>query len=480
MSLTTRREFLKRTGAAAGAALLAGQTLPTWAADAEQTRKNVLFLAVDDLRPQLGCYGHGQMISPNIDALATQGMRFRRAYCQVPVCGASRASLLTGLRPTPKRFLSYKAKKDRDAPDAVSLPKHFKDNGYVTLSRNKVYHSRGDDLEAWSQEPWRIRDWRVYLTPEGKRISQRRRRRAGPAWEGADVDDNAYPDGKCADRLIEDLRSLAKGDKPFFLAGGFVKPHLPFNCPKKYWDMYKRDEIDLADNPFRPKGAPDVALHNWGELRAYAGIPGRGRLDDETARALIHGYYACVSYVDAQVGRVLDELDRQGLAENTVVVLWGDHGWQLGEHGMWCKHCNFETSLHSPLIVRAPGYRAGLQSNALVEFVDIYPSLCELAGLETPDSLEGQSFEPLLRDPRRKWKPAAFSRYKGGDSVKTDRFRYTEWRNQRGDLYARMMYDHEKDPNENVNIVDAPEYADEVKRMVGWVESGWKAARVRV
>jgi len=482
MQTGTRREFICNV-TAAGAAAFASHPFAALADSHARQKKNILFIAVDDLRPQLGCYGHDQMISPNIDKLAVSGMQFNRAYCQVPVCGASRASLMTGLRPTPKRFLGYSTKKDEDAPDATSLPKHLKANGYTTLSRGKIYHHRKDDLEAWSEAPWRIRDFRAYLTDASKQIIKEnpkgRHGPRGPAYEAADVEDSAYPDGKCADKLIEDLRSLKKSGKPWFLAGGFVKPHLPFNCPKRYWDLYKRDEINLADNPFRPKGAPDAALHNWGELRSYAGIPKKGKLDDETARTLIHGYYACVSYIDAQIGRVLGELDRLGLRDDTVVILWGDHGWQLGEHGLWCKHCNFETSLHVPLIIDAPGSgrKRKQKSDALVEFVDIYPSLCELAGVPLPKHLQGDSFVPLLDDPSRKWKPASFSRYYKGDSVKTDDFRYTEWKKD-GKVFAKMMYDHDNDPHENVNIVADAKYSDQVTRMQKWLAEGWEAARV--
>ncbi len=229
--------------------------------------------------------------------------------------------------------------------------------------------------------------------------------------------------------------------------------------------MYKPEEIDLADNPFRPKGAPDAALHNWGELRSYHGIPPKGPLSEELARKLVHGYYACVSCTDAQIGRVVAEIDRLGLRDNTVIVLWGDHGWNLGEHGLWCKHCNFETSLHSPLIVNAPGIAGGGKSNALTEYLDIYPSLCELCDLPKPNHLQGRSFVPLLKNPDLPWKKAVFSRYFKGDSVKTDRYRYTEWCDKDGDVYARMLYDHKVDSAENVNIAELPQNKRIVKKM---------------
>ncbi|MHC4253510.1 MAG: sulfatase, partial [Planctomycetota bacterium] len=300
----------------------------------------------------------------------------------------------------------------------------------------------------------------------------------GPAFEAADVADEKYPDGMVAARAIAELRKLAGSGKPFFLATGFMKPHLPFNAPKRYWDMYERDKIDLADNPFKPKDAPSAAIHNWGELRSYAGIPKKGPVSKGLERSLVHGYYACVTQTDAQIGKVLAELDRLGLRGNTVVVLWGDHGWNLNEHGLWCKHCNFDTSLHAPLIVSAPRVGKGVETRALTEFVDIYPSLCELAGLPLPEHLQGTSFVPLMKDPDRPWKRAIFSRYFRGESVRTDRHLYTEWK--RGDKrYARMLYDHERDPKENVNISERPGNAQLVGRLARMLEAGWKAALPR-
>ena len=305
---------------------------------------------------------------------------------------------------------------------------------------------------------------------ENQKLIAKDPEKRGPAFESADVPDNAYFDGMIADKGISDLGQLKDLDKPFFLALGFLKPHLPFNAPKKYWDMYEREEIDLADNPFRPKGAPDAALHNWGELRAYHGIPPEGPLPESIARTLVHGYYACVSYTDAQIGRVLAELEDLGLKDNTIVVLWGDHGWNLGEHGLWCKHCNFETSLHSPLIVRVPGAKAGARTNALTEYVDIYPSLCELCELPLPRHLHGKSFVPLLKDPNLPWKTAVFSRYYAGDSVKTDRYRYTQWRGRDGRVYARMLYDHSVDLVENVNISELPQNRGLVRKLAKMIQ----------
>ncbi|MGD2174629.1 MAG: sulfatase [Candidatus Brocadiaceae bacterium] len=425
-------------------------------------KPNVLFIVVDDLRPQLACYGRSQMITPNIDGLAAEGVLFERAYCQVPVCGASRASLLTGVRPARDRFVDYKTWADRDLPDARTLPQHFREHGYVALSDGKVFHHLSDCAErSWSEKPWRPRtkdgDWRNYLLEESKPAPEQGD--VGRPYECADVPDNAYFDGQTAERAVHHLGRLATGDEPWFLAVGFLKPHLPFNAPKRYWDYYRREEVDLADNPYPPEDAPPDALHNWGELRAYLGIPAEGPLSEDLARSMVHGYYAATSYTDAQVGRLLEELDRLGLAPNTIVVLWGDHGWQLGEHGLWCKHCNFNTSLNAPLIVRYAGMGGGVTRSELVEFVDIYPTLCELAGLPLPDHLDGTSMVPLLGTGAAEWKGAAFSRYKAGDSVRTDRYLYTQWTDAEGEVTARMLYDHEVDAAENRNVADRDENA---------------------
>lgn len=463
-SSRSRRDFLRALGQGAVALalpdVLSGQP-------EKPARPNVLFLAVDDLRPQLGCYGREEMISPNIDRLAGDGVVFNRCHCQSPVCGASRASLLSGIRPTRDRHFIWDLHADRQWGAPLSLPKHFKEHGYQTVSNGKIYHYRDDGAGSWSRPAWRPRgDW----TGRGYRLADHRRIAAeangvGPAFECVEAEDNAYPDGVIADRSISDLQRLARTGEPFFLAVGFLKPHLPFVAPKRYWDLYDPGKIELADNAFRPKDAPDAALHNWGELRQYHGIPAEGPLSDEMARTLIHGYYACTSYADAQIGRLLDELDRLGLRDNTIVVLWGDHGWNLGEHTLWCKHCHFQTSLRAPLIVRAPRFKGGAKTDALTEFVDIYPSLCELADLPRPSHLEGRSFVPLLTEPKQAWKEAIYSRYYNGESVRTDRYCYTEWARQGGKPYARMLYDETLDPQENVNIAERTENATLVKQL---------------
>lgn len=432
---------------------------------------NVLFIAVDDLRPELGCYGQSHIHSPHIDKLAGSGLVFNRAYCNIPVCGASRASILSGIRPNRTRFLDYSCRQDEDVPGVVSLPMHFKNNGYHTASLGKVYHHQNDGKGSWSETPWfpqgDWQGWQAYVLPEShKQIKPRPGGEGvnGPSFEWPDAPDHIYPDGMIAEEAVRRLRQFGNSGEPFFLAVGFLKPHLPFNAPKKYWDLYDFNEIKLPDNMKKPDGAPDESMHNFGELRNYSDVPDQGPLDEEFMRKLIHGYYACVSYTDAQIGKVLNELERLGLAENTIVILWGDHGWHLGEHDLWCKHCNFEKVLRVPLILKAPGKKQNLKTDALVEFVDIYPSLVELAGLEKPFHLQGKSFVPLAEYPDQPWKEEVYCRWIRGETVVTKSHTYTEWfSDQTGKVTARMMYNLETDPEETVNISEKPEN----KKLVG-------------
>ena len=435
----------------------------------ENTLPNVLFIAVDDLRPELHCYGQKHIKSPNIDKLASKGLTFLNAYCNVPVCGASRSSLLTGIRPTRNRFVSHNTYAQKDSPGAISLPQHFKNNGYTTISNGKVFHHTDDIPESWSEKPWReggtpeTPHYMInYVTEANQEIAKSTDRHNAYPFEIAEVSDEAYPDGQIAAKTIEDLKRLKEIGKPFFLATGFLKPHLPFNAPKKYWDMYPEETIRMPNNYYPSKNAPNAAIHNFGELRHYYGVPKNGPVSDEMALNMIRGYYACVSYVDAQIGKVLDALEQLELAENTIVILWGDHGWQLGEHSIWCKHANFKTSLNAPLIISSPDKKNNIKTEALVEFVDIFPSLCELARLEKPKQLQGKSFVPLMENPDLEWKKAVFSRYVRGESIKTKDFLYTEWFNDEQESVAMMLYDHRIDPEENVNISGKDSYSKQV------------------
>jgi iduronate 2-sulfatase len=302
------------------------------------------------------------------------------------------------------------------------------------------------------------------------------------------VPDNAYHDGKMTDMAIEKLSDLKTSDKPFFMAVGYKKPHLPFNAPKKYWDMYDENEIEEADNSYHPKNVSEYFNYNFGELRNYYGIPkGNSELSDTLKQTLKHGYYACVSYIDVQIGRLLEGLKAHGLDKNTIVILWGDHGWKLGEHNMWCKHTQFHLDNHVPMILKVPGQKV-TKTDALVEFVDIYPSLCELAGLELPDHLQGTSFVPLIENPDKEWKEGALSywpqsnrtdpeRVVVGYTVQTDRYRYTEWiKVSTGELLARDLFDHQTDPHENISIANDPDNEDLMQKLSRMLDKGkgWK------
>lgn len=485
---------------------------------AKANKYNVLFIAVDDLRPELGCYGTPIIQSPNIDALAKAGTLFNRAYCQQAVCSPSRTSLLTGRRPDTTKVYDLHTHFRKFLPDIVTLPEHFKQQGYHTQALGKIYHHKLDDPQSWSIATWypeggRLLEANMYHKPENRAACKKMRRQLeskgrawrkdviekdpktgltlklkvsgkralGPAWEDPDVPDNALWDGKICDKAIEALGKIK--DKPFFLAVGLYKPHLPFIAPKKYFDLYSPGQIPLANNPYPPKDVPPIALMNYGELRTYSDIPkGKTPVSDDKARELVHAYYASVSYIDAQIGRLLAELDRLGLRERTVVVLWGDHGWQLGEHGLWCKHTNFEVATRVPMIISAPGQKnAGAKSNTLSEFVDIYPTLVELCSLPMPEGLEGTSLVPVMNEPERPWKKAAFSQYprgqkKMGYSMRTDRYRYTEWSKPGESPVGVELYDHQQDPDENVNLADQPEHKKLIAELSKQLHAGWRGA----
>ena len=473
-----RRKFLRH-----GVMGLAGLSLR--GADTTTNRPNVLFFAVDDLRPELGCYGVKAIKSPNIDRIAKRGMTFDRAYCQQAVCSPSRTSLLTGSRPDTTKVWDL-VTHFRDAiPNVVTLPQHFRQNGYFVQGMGKIFHPGYDDERSWSV-PWQTPKAPAYAMKSAPPVTDggKPRQKDGPAFESAEVADNFYKDGMVADMAVSTLRGLKGKSTPFVLAVGFAKPHLPFVSPRKYWDLYDPAQIKLASNPFRPKDAPDYALTTSGELRNYVGMPASGPIPDHLARTLKHGYYAAVSYMDAQIGKVLDELDRQGLRQNTIIVLWGDHGWKLGEHGEWCKHSNVENDTNAPLLLSMPGMKnAGKHSRALVEFVDIYPTLSELAGLPLPAHLEGTSFKALLEDPERPWKRAAFSQYPRdkqlmGYSMRTDRYRFTVWvgRDDHSRVDAIELYDHRTDPRENINIAQSPAGKELVDRLMEQWRRGWRGA----
>ncbi|MBA3671561.1 MAG: sulfatase [Gemmatimonadaceae bacterium] len=458
------------------------------------TRPNVLLILVDDLRPEIGAYGSARAVTPHLDRLAAQGMLFERAYTQVAVCAPSRAALLSGLRPDSTRIYDLVTPLRTVLPQAMTMPRWFRTHGYVTTSLGKVYHHQDDDPEGWSTPPLDVAgDWhgRGYLAPASIIAVEAFAKShpvngggRGPAYEAAAVADSAYPDGKLANLAIERLRTRAAG-APFFLAVGFNKPHLPFTAPQRYWDLYPADRITLAKNNLPPSHVTPYTLTTFGELRAYTNMPKEGPVPAAEARALTRGYLASVSYVDAQIGRVLAAVDSLGLSRNTVVVLWGDHGYKLGEHAHWTKATNFEIDTRIPLLIRAPGVTAaGSRSRAFVETVDLFATLSELAGLPAPVQ-QGTSMVPVLRKPTRRWKRAVFSQFAReqgnrvmGRSIRTDRYRYVEWtRESSGEVLARELYDHAADPDEDANVAGARRNASTEAMLARRLHRGWRGER---
>ncbi len=428
-----------------------------------QGAENVLFIIVDDLRPELNCYGADYIVSPNIDKLAAESAQFMSAYSNIPVSGASRASLMTGLRPTRTQFVDVESLIERDAPNIPTIAKHFRDNGYTTISNSKVIHGAGDAAESWDEvwmpayEDTTRRTWRDYLSPDN--LSKERTRHGPEAFESMDVEDDAYYDGKTARKSIADLQRLKESGDPFFMAVGIVKPHLPFNAPKKYWDLYPEQSISLPESfYFDRSGFPSQVFHTWGELRYYRDIDDKADIGAELAKKLIRGYRACVSYADAQVGRILDELERLGLDENTTVVLIGDHGWSLGDHNQWCKHSNFSVANHTVMMVRLAGEKRGRKIETITEFVDLYPTICAAAGVEIPSHTEGENLVPSITDSKTTSKDYAVVKWKRGVTLIDPKYTYTEWYNDNDGSIANMLFDRANDPHELRNLANDPKY----------------------
>ncbi len=508
---------------------------------AQEKQMNVLFIAVDDLKPVLGCYGDKLVRTPNIDRLARQGTVFLQNYCQQAVSGPTRASLMTGMRPDYTRVWDLKTKMRDVNPDILSLPQYFLSNGYQTAGIGKIFDSRcvDDDLDkpSWSIPYFKKSDKYYplstgkpegqYQKPESKALIQKYTLEAQskgltgkeltayvdkfikPSVECVDVPDNAYQDGANTIHAKEILAKLAKDGKPFFFGVGLTKPHLPFVAPKKYWDLYKRDQMPLAPFQQKAKNSPDMAYHTASELYAYSDIPEIASFTDQKVgldmpidkqKELIHGYYAATSYTDAQVGILLNTLDSLGLSKNTIIVLWGDHGWHLGDHNLWCKHTNFEQATHAPLIISAPGIHPS-RTQSPTEFIDIFPSLCDLAGITIPSHLDGKSLVPVMKHPKISIKEYSVSQYPRpqdkiesgrlgwsngefmGYSIRTKQYRYTVWMKDTFRSYkpfskdlvvATELYDYKKDPNETVSVVDDPKYAEISKnlyqQMIGFFE----------
>jgi uncharacterized sulfatase len=456
--------------------LLASAAAPLLAQRARST--NVLFIAADDLNTALGCYGHPVVKSPHIDRLAARGVRFDRAYCQFPLCGPSRASLLTGMRPDSTRVLGNNIDFRDFHPDAVTLPQLFKNNGWFAAREGKMFHMNVPNevaLPKYQDAP----SWNHSVSPGGpEQRSEGEGRKLNPPGVSfgmqwiATASAAGQSDTNAADHalaLLEQHRS-----EPFFLGLGFLRPHLPFVAPSKFYDLYPLASLPLPYNPPGdlddiPAASKAVRPHLWGHMR----------MDEPRIREALRGYYASTSFMDDQVGRVLGGLESMGLAKNTIVVFWGDHGWHLGEHTRWQKMSLMEESARVPLIVAAPGRKGnGKTSRSLVEFVDVYPALAELCGLKPPANLEGQSLVPLLDNPARPFKQAAFTQLQYekivGRSVRTDRYRYIRWEGEGG---GEELYDHRDDPREIVNLALKPAGKAELARHRAILDAGWRAAR---
>ena len=421
-------------------------------------KQNILFISIDDFRPKISSYGETKMITPNIDKLASEGLQFNNAYTNIAVCGASRASIMTGIRPSEKRFNDFSTRASVDTPDAIPLNQIFKENGYETISYGKIYHHKDDFQEYWTEKDGGQIQSDFQDPISIARIENAERGEYGkkqPTFEYPDVDDYAYNDGKITKRAINKLKALKNENKPFFMAIGYVSPHLPFIQPKKYWDMYDHDAIKLADNSFQPKNSPDIAIeaqHNSAEMRKnYLDIPEHGKLDDSLARNLIHGYYASVTYMDALIGELIKELDDLGLRENTTIVFWSDHGYFLGEHGFWCKHSTFEEAVKIPFIISSPSHIKNKTTTSFTELVDVYPTLCDIANIKAPSYLQGESLIPVLENPSTILKTEVYTRYKQGEAVIDKDFSYTEF--HEGEKYlGNMLYDNLNDYKQNTDI----------------------------
>lgn len=507
-------------------------------------RPNILFIAIDDLRPELGTYGSDIVQSPHLDKLAADGLRFDRAYCQQAICGPSRASIMTGARPDTTGVIENFAHFKVENPSLITLPRHLIAQGYETVQVGKIYHGRFGENESWSRLPAKVPGLKRpvpggWAIPENQQLFQRNKREVvakygvegssglahGPAVEAGPYSDETYRDGYNTTIAVETLKELPAGEKPWFFGMGFYKPHLPFIAPKRYWDLYDPADIVLAEQVLPPQDGAAVGLHASFELRTRADIPKAGPIDDELSRELLHAYYACISYVDAQIGRILTTLEETGQRDNTIIIVWGDHGWHLGEYGVWGKATNYEIATRVPLMIWTPDMDSAVRgqgSDALVELVDMYPTLCDLVGVPRPEHLEGESMVPLLENPTQAWKPAAFSQFPSpalrewaanplsvgmrqtffgpliseveeriqaqqgdlwerelfenhlmGYAVRSQDHRLVVWRDYRDPSAEPVfveLYDHRTDPAETINI--AADQPATVQELMAMLESG--------
>ncbi len=454
----------------------------------DNTKYNVLFIAVDDMRTELNCYGADYIKSPNIDKLASNGVMFTKAYVQEAICMATRASIMTGLRPESKGIYTGESVQDL-VPDVLTLNKLFEQNNYTISAFGKIYHYGSDhkiqfgDRYSDPKEKWAGRG---YLTDEAIEemyfnenhpIKGRSHADRGPAFEHADVADSAYIDGYNTEMAIRKLKSLKNEKNPFFMAIGFHKPHLPFIAPKKYWDLYPIETVSLPEIKDKPENATPYTLRSWGELRNYYGMPKHNEpVGEDTTRILRQGYFACVSYVDAQIGKIIETLKELDLDKNTIIVLWGDHGYKLGDYGYWAKWSNMNIDTHIPLIFNVPGGEKNARCNVPVEALDIYPTLADLCGFQKPEHLEGKSILPLLNKPETNEDDYAYSvwphdraKYEKtvmGYAVKTSQYNYVEWvKLSSGEVLASELYDHKIDPMETRNVIDDNNYTEVINRL---------------
>lgn len=439
------------------------------AAVARAAKPNVLLIISDDLAATLGCYGHPQAKTPHLDALASRGVLFERAYCQFPHCNPSRSSMLSGLRPNATRVTNNEDNLYTNLPGVLTLPHHFRQQGYATARCGKIFHlgvptglESMDDPQAWdfgtpfkSELPYPPSRESVVKVKTGKK--------QGIGWKEIPCEDDGLCDGFFAKTAIEWLEKR-DAEKPFFLAVGFHRPHLPLVAPAKYFDLYPPDAITLPDAPADDEADIPMPARN-GAVPGYALTA-----TPEQRRAAIRAYLAAVSFMDAQAGRVLDAVKRMGLQENTIVIFTGDHGWHLGEHSLWHKRSLFEESARVPFLVHASGMKGnGQRSASLVEMLDVYPTLCDLCGVPAPATLQGRSLRPLLDDPKATLHEAAFTQARRGPnaefwgrSVRTPRWRCTEWDEGRNGI---ELYDHDADPHEYRNLASDPQHAQVLKEL---------------
>jgi len=480
----SRRQFLMSAGSGALAMFLnrCASSQKQYSLSSND-KPNILMICVDDLRPELGCYGQAQMKTPHLDGLAGEGILFSHHYIQAPTCGPSRYSLLTGRRPRNEQELNnafmennFHLRPEKEIPE--TFVHHFRRHGYSTVGIGKISHTPDGRVRGNEQHRELPYSWDEMLCDTGKwgggfdaffayagGESRASMNFEVPPFECAEVDDDGYPDGLNSNLAVKKLGELSRTDQPFLLSVGFFKPHLPFNSPKKYWDLYNRKEISLSPNPGLPENTERLFLHpsseffnNYKKGKEFGGV-GK-RLSDDYAREIRHAYFAAVSYIDAQIGKVLNALKENGQDENTIVLVWGDHGWHLGDHTIWGKHSPFERSAHSPLIVKAPGFTSpGTRTGALVETIDIYPTLCELAGIEPPQGLEGKNLIPIFNDPDSPGKSAAYCYQRNRISMRTLRYRLIV--HVEAGTQSVALFDHQNDPLETKNIAaEKPEIVD--------------------